>query len=150
ALAERVRAGRIVVDANFWTAHADALHALGDLAGALASLDLAAAKDASARVYGRRAAWLIEGGRADEAIEPARRAVERRELDTSTVARLIAGTAYNKLGKAGRHDEAIALYELAASFAQDAESTAMVSFFHGYSLLRKAMAVQEPSTAESA
>lgn len=150
ALGASIRAEGVATDANFWMAHAGAQKAAGDLAGALASLDMAASKDPAARVSGRRAAWLIVAGRVQDAVEPARQAVQRDELSTSAIARMIAVTAYNGKAKAEQHDEAIALYEIAAEFAEDAESTAMVSFFHGYSLMKQAIVLQEPGTVESA
>jgi tetratricopeptide (TPR) repeat protein len=149
-LAERVAADGIFTDANFWIAHAEALEETGDLAGALASLDRAAHKDPAARIFGRKAAWLIEAGRVRDAVEPGREAVRRGEVDTNTLARMIAVTAFNEKAKAEQHADAIAMYEVAAGFAHDAESTAMVSFFHGYSLMKQAIVAQEASTAESA
>jgi tetratricopeptide (TPR) repeat protein len=149
-LAERVAADGIFTDANFWIAHAEALEETGDLAGALASLDRAAHKDPAARIFGRKAAWLIEAGRVRDAVEPGREAVRRGEVDTNTLARMIAVTAFNEKAKAEQHADAIAMYEVAAGFAHDAVSTAMVSFFHGYSLMKQAIVAQEASTAESA
>jgi tetratricopeptide (TPR) repeat protein len=149
-LAEQVERDALDVDANFWIAHAEALRQSGDVAGATHSLERAAQKDPTAKVYGRMAAWLIDAGRLDEGIEAGRHAVERAELGTDTFAKMIAVSAYNTRAKADQHDEAIAYYATARAFAEDDESNAMVSFFHGFSLLRQAIALEAPETLATA
>lgn len=138
------------VDTNFWLAYAESMKELGDLNGAIAALESAAAKDPEARVYGRIAVWLIQEGRISDAAAPARQAVQRGEMDGDEIARLIAGIGYNEKAKNKQHAEAIAYYEIAREFATGDAAKAFVNFFHGFSLLNQAIGVNEPNTVASA
>jgi tetratricopeptide (TPR) repeat protein len=149
-LADRVQRDGLDVNANFWIAHAEALKESGDAQGAIQALGRAAQKNPAAKVYGRMTAWLMESGHVDAAVDSGRLAVQRNELDTNTFAKMIAVGAYNTRAKANEHDEAIAFYETARDFAQDAEPKAMIDFFHGFSILRQAIALEASQTLDSA
>jgi tetratricopeptide (TPR) repeat protein len=138
------------VDSNFWLAHAESLKETGDVTGAIAALERAAAKDPDAKVYGRMAVWLIQEGRMSDAVAPAQQAVQRGEMDTNELARMIAGIGWNEKGKADQHEDAIAYYDIARQFAQNDQATAMINFFHGFAVMKQAIAAQAPSTVASA
>jgi tetratricopeptide (TPR) repeat protein len=150
ALAERVQREHLDANANFWIAYAEALKEAGDVAGAIDALGRAARLDPNARVYGRLTAWLIDSGQLDAAVDSGRIAVGRAELDSSTLAKMMAISAYNAFAKSDQHTQAIAYYETAREFAADPESAAMLDFFHGFSLLRQAIEAEAPQTLASA
>lgn len=149
-LAQRVQQQNIDVDANFWLAHAESLKETGDVNGAIAALERAAQKDPAAKVYGRMAVWLIQEGRMSDAVAPAKQAVERGEMDTNELARMVAGIGWNEKGKSDQHEAAIAYYDIARQFAESDQAKAMINFFHGYAVMKQAIAAQEPGTVASA
>ena len=149
-LARRAQSQNLDLDTNFWLAFAESLKETGDLNGAIAALESAAAKDPEARVYARIAVWLIQAGRVSDATAPAQQAVQRGEMDGDELARLIAGIGYNEKAKNKQHGEAIQYYEIARQFATGDQAKAFVNFFHGFSLLNQAIGVNEPNTVASA
>jgi tetratricopeptide (TPR) repeat protein len=149
-LARRAQAQNIDVDTNFWLAFAESLKESGDLNGAIAALESAVAKDPEARVNARIAVWLIQEGRIADAAAPAKRAVDRGEMDGNELSRMIAGMGFRDKAQKEQHGEAIQYYEIARQFATDEAAKGYVNYFHGYSVLKQAIAAQEPSTLASA
>lgn len=137
-------------DAQLWQVYAMGLKEQGDLEGALAALDKAAAADSEISVNRQKMAWLVEAGRIEEAAPAARAVVANNEMPAEEVVNFIAGNGWNEHGKAERHQQAIKYYELAAELAPTAQVRAMPSFFHGYALLKIGIEQQNPSTVASA
>lgn len=137
-------------DATIHQVLALALKEQGDLPGALAELDKAAAADPSAAVNKQKMVWLIEAGRVEEAAPAARAVVANNEMPAEEVVNFIAGTGWNEKGKSDQHRDAIKYYELAEELAPTAQVRAMPNFFHGFALLRIGIEQQNPSTVASA
>jgi tetratricopeptide (TPR) repeat protein len=149
-LARRVQSQNLQVDSNFWLAHAESLKESGDVAGAVQALQTAVQRDPEAKVYSRMAVWLIQAGQVAQAVDPAKQAVQRGEMDGNELARMIAGIGWNEKGKTDQHEAAIAYYDIARQFATNDQTGGMINFFHGYAVLKQAIQVQEPSTVASA
>ena len=137
-------------EASLWVALAQAREESGDLEGALDALDQAGAVDGEyPGLAFRRVRWLLEANRQAQAIRAAK-AMNLTGDEAGQVAQALFADAHNKGVRNDRWDYAFAGMEAARSLNQAAAEDLMMRFWQGYTLLRKAQAMQEPQTVESA
>lgn len=138
---------------QFWSDYANILNKAGDVNGALDKLDQLMSLDPEfANVNVRRGRWLLEAGRADEAIPYLEQAIEAGEQDPVQVVNIIFNNGYSEGVRQENWDHALEILELARAFGDlvPEQLSGRTDLFYGYSLLRQAEILEKPETVESA
>lgn len=137
-------------EAAIWAVHADALQRQGNLDGAIEALDRVAEIDPDyPNLAIRQGNWLLQAGRAADALPYFQRAVQNGQ-DPNTVARLIFADAHSNGVRKENFDYAIRGITTAKQFEINAQTKAELDFWHAWSLLQSAIKIQEPQTVETA
>jgi tetratricopeptide (TPR) repeat protein len=122
-----------------------------DLDAAVATTDRARAIDPTAARYDMMVgAWLLEAGRIADAEQRFRRGVDAGEGSGDAVADQLFAHAIRGPYRAERWEEAAALLESAASWAEAESLRARARFFAGYALLQRGIQIEDGETAEAA
>jgi len=152
---EAIRRGELFLqthpqEASLWVALALARQESGDLNGALEALDQAGAVDPEyPDLAVRRVLWLLDADRQAQAIQVVN-ALTLTGNEASQVVQALFADAHNRGVRHDRWDYALAGMEAARSVDPVGPADLMIRFWQGYALLRKAQALQEPLTLESA
>lgn len=133
-----------------WDAYARALEKAGQAGEAVMALDKVAELDPTARITGRKANLLLQEDRLDEAVQAFSQAVENGELTQDQAFNAMFGYGYQQKYQQDQHDEALEVFQAARPFAQNERTQSTLNFWTGYILFQRGIAVQEPSTVESA
>ena len=142
-------------DASFWSLYGDLLKKAERTEDAVAALDAAADRDPSfPNLRARQGTWLVELGRAEDAVPYLQQAVESGEQQADMMARVLFGAGVNDGIQAEPRDlgYALRMFELAMSFG-DALSDASVgeiNFWRAYALYEQAVEQERPQTLQTA
>jgi tetratricopeptide (TPR) repeat protein len=140
-------------DANLWAEKATVQNRLGNVDGAVASLQRAVEINPqfpSARA--RMGSLLVDAGRADDGIRFLREAAQAGEAPADQLASIIFREAFNNGIQGDRDlDRGIRLIVLIKDeMPISDEFRQQMDFWHGQGIFRRAMAAQQPSTPASA
>lgn len=131
-------------------AYASALQATGKLDDAIATVDKALAKDPKTpRANLRKAQWLLEGGRLNEAVPAFHASVAAGDVDAELATNLVFREGFEKY-RANQFDTALDYFAAAKSLAPDAKSTGMANFWTGMVHYQRGIAASKPQTKASA
>lgn len=137
--------------AAVWAIYADALQKQGDLDQAIAALDSVKAIDPEyPNLAVRQGNWLLQAGQVDAAIPRLREAVERGEQPADVVANLLLAHGHSQGVQKERWQYAMNVLEQAYDFQMGDKMKAQVDFWYGFSLYKRAEALQKPQTLETA
>ena len=139
-------------EASLWSRLADALQRNDRLQEAIAALESAKGVNPDyPNLSARQGSWLLEADEVDQAIGFLREAVERGEQSADMMAGLLFGKAYNDGVQTTNWTYAISLLERTKSeFEVSDDMSSQLNFWHGWSLYNHGLALQEPSTIDSA
>ena len=139
-------------EASLWSRLADALQRSDRLEEAIAALESAKGVDPDyPNLSARQGSWLLEADEVDEAVGFLREAVDRGEQSADMMANLLFGKAYNDGVQRQQFTFAANILETAKSEFEVSERMAsQLNFWHGWSLYNYGLALQEPSTIDSA
>ncbi len=139
-------------EAALWSQLADALQRNGRLEEAIAAIESAKGVDPDyPNLSARQGSWLLEADDVDAAIGFLKEAVERGEQPADIMAGLVFGKAYNDGVQATNWTYAISLLERTKNEFEVSETmSSQLNFWHGWSLYNHGLALQEPSTIDSA
>lgn len=153
---EAIRIGRMATDlfpesADVHSQLASAYNDAGDVDNAIAALDEAMAINPElSQGHIRKGVYLLQAGRVDEGIQALRAAADAGEESPDQLALMVFSHGYSNYVQEGQHEEGIRLIEAAKEFDVSSETREQLDFFHGFSLYEFGIAVQEPSTLNSA
>lgn len=137
-------------EAAIWAVYADAQQRQGNLDEAIEALDRVAEIDPTyPNLALRQGNWLLQAGRADDALPYFRKAVEEG-ADANQVARMIFADAHSNGVRTENYDYAIRGITTAKEFDVNAQTKAELDFWHGWSVLQRAIKMQEPQTLQTA
>ncbi len=130
-------------EAQFWSLYADLLNEDGQVDEALVALDETATRDpAFQNVRGRQGHWLVNAGRADEALPYLEQAIETGERSADDVSRIFFADAVNNGINADPPDLPYALRLIGIARTIEAElsepALAPIDFWEGYALYQGA------------
>ena len=139
-------------EAALWSQLADALQRNDRLEEAIAAIESAKGVDPDyPNLSARQGSWLLEADDVEAAIGFLKEAVERGEQSADIMAGLVFGKAYNDGVQATDWTYAISLLERTKSEFEVSETmSSQLNFWHGWSLYNRGLALQEPSTVDSA
>ena len=139
-------------EASLWSRLADALQRNDRIEEAIAALE--SAKQANPdypNLSARHGSWLLEADDVDQAVVFLKEAVERGEQSADMMAGLLFGKAYNDGVQTTNWTFAISLLERTkGEFDISDNMSSQLNFWHGWSLYNHGLALQEPSTVDSA
>lgn len=138
--------------ASLWSRLADALQRNDRLEEAIEALESAKGADPDyPNLSARQGSWLLEADEVDEAIGFLKEAVERGEQSGDMMAGLVFGKAYNDGVQTTNWSYAISLLERTKNEFEVTETmSSQLDFWHGWSLYNHGLAIQEPSTIDTA
>lgn len=139
-------------EAALWSRLAEALRRNDRLEEAIAALESAKQTDPDfPNLSARQGSWLLEADEVDEAVGFLKEAVERGEQPADMMANLLFGKAYNDGVQTTNWTYAISLLERTKDeFEVSDNMSSQLNFWHGWSLYNHGLALQEPSTIDSA
>ncbi len=139
-------------EAALWSRLADALQRNDRVDEAIAALESAKQADPDyPNLSARQGSWLLEADDVDQAVVFLREAVERGEQSADMMAGLLFGKAYNDGVQPSNWTFAISLLERTkGEFEVSDDMSSQLNFWHGWSLYNHGLALQEPSTIDSA
>lgn len=152
ALAEEIRQTH-GQEPQFWSDYANILNKTGDVVAALQALDELASLDAEyENIKTRRGAWLLEQGRAEEAVPYLAQAIEAGEQTPAQVVNIIFNHGYQQGFLQQNWDYTVEILGMARAHADLVPEglSGRTDFFYGYSLFKQAEALEGPGTVESA
>lgn len=137
-------------EAGVWMAYGNALQASGNLDEALAALDSAAARDPKTpRVAFRRAQWLLDAKRLNDAIPAFKTAIEKGDVDADLAVNLVFRQGFEQY-RANNYDSALEYFAAARDLANDAKGKGMANFWSGMVFYQRGIAIAKPQTAKAA
>ncbi len=140
-------------DAALRSLYADVLRKADRTEEALAALEGLAALDPDYRnVAARMGSWLLEIGRADEALVHLTKAVENGEQTADAMTNLIFQNAYSQGVTPKNWAYALEMLERTSAFESEASGRVrgQVDFWYGYALYNQALELEKPQTLQSA
>ncbi len=139
-------------EASLWSQLADALQRNDRLEEAIEAIESAKGIDPEyPNLSARQGSWLLDANEVDQAIEFLKEATERGEQSADVMAGLVFGKAYNDGVQVQQFTFAANLFEIAKSeFEVSEQMASQLNFWHGWSLYNHGLALQEPSTIDSA
>lgn len=139
-------------EAALWSQLADALQRNERLEEAIAALENAKRVNPDyPNLSARQGSWLLDADEVDEAIVFLKEAVERGEQSSDMMAGLLFGKAYNEGVQVQQFTFAADLLATAkGEFEVSEQMASQLNFWHGWSLYNRGLALQEPSTLDSA
>lgn len=153
---ETVKLGSRVLETHpdepiIWSFYGDALQRLGRLDEALRALDRVLALDPNyPRVVERKAQWLFEADRRDDAVAILREGVQGKLISADDAANRIFVNAYQKGIQPQQWGVAVNLLRQAKGFETTDLLRQQLDFWLGYALFQQARGEQEPMTLQSA
>jgi len=138
-------------EASIWSYYGDALWRRGLVDEAIAALDLVVELEPGYPNVGvRQGKWLLDDGRVEDAIPVLQSAVARGEQTADDVCNMVFNNAIEGGIQLENWTYAIEVMRLAKEFEITEDMRQKVNFFLGYSILKEAIARQEPRTKQSA
>lgn len=141
-------------DPRLWDVYATALNRsdrLDDALDALARVEeLDPERAEVTNVSIRQGRWLLDAGRADEAIPYLQEAVELGEQPEEQVVNMLFAEGYTQGIDQNDFDYAIEMFEVAKEFDAPSQLRAQVDFFHGWAVYQQAVRLQQPQTLDTA
>ena len=139
-------------EASLWSRLADALQRNDRLDEAISALESAKQADPEyPNLSARQGNWLLDAGNVDDAVEFLKDAVTRGEQSADMMANVLFGKAYNDGVQQQRFTFAADILETAkGEFEVSEQMASQLNFWHGWSLYNHGLALQEPSTLDSA
>lgn len=137
-------------EAGVWLAYGNALQASGNLNEALAALDTALARDPKTpRVASRRAQWLLEAKRLNDATAAFKTAIEKGDMDADLAVNLVFRQGFEHY-REKNYDTALDYFAASRELANDAKSRGMSNFWSGMVYYQRGIAVAKPQTPKVA
>ena len=137
-------------EAGVWAAYANALQANNRLNDALAALDTTLVRDPKfPRLSLRRAQWLLDAGRLNDAVPAFRVAVEKAELDNDQAVALLFRPGFEKY-RDNNFDAALDYFAAARELASTSKGKGMANFWSGMVYYQRGIPVAKPQTVKAA
>jgi len=138
-------------EAQLWSIYADALQRAERIDDAITALERVKELDPEyANVAMRQGNWLLDAGRIDEAIPLFHEAVEKGEQTADRVAYTVWANGYQTGVEQETWDYAVRVMGIARGFEPGAEMMEQINFWLGFSIFKRAVVIQEPSTLATA
>jgi len=139
-------------EAGLWSVYADALQRSGQLAEALTALDRVTELDPGyANVPLRRGKWLLDAGRAADAVTALKAAAAADPSIADNAGRMVVAQAYTQFIQPKTWPQAIQVLEGARTIpGMSTDVVHQLNFWLGYSILQGAIPEQEARTLETA
>jgi tetratricopeptide (TPR) repeat protein len=138
-------------EASMWSIYADALQRAGRVDEAIEALESVKSLDPEyPQVAVRQGNWLLQEGRAEEAIPLLQEAVERGEQSADAVADIVFAHGYQEGVQKENWGYAVQVMRLGKEFDVSDLTGQKLNFWLGYSIYQVARARQEPQTLETA